>query len=178
MGRWLRSPRRAWAGATWRSRCCGGAGRRSGRAPRPPRDCTRTGCRSGGLATSTAPARGGSTCPPTPSSDAGTGRRQPGPGRRRPGGRAWRRPPPVAGRGRVPGQLRRPAADRRLSRRTPPWLAEHTVRGAVLLSGPAFLELAVRAGDEVGCDRVEELTLATALVLPEPERVLPSGRCR
>ncbi|NEE46062.1 hypothetical protein G3M55_15735, partial [Streptomyces sp. SID8455] len=30
----------------------------------------------------------------------------------------------------------------------------------------AFLELAVRAGDQVGCDQVEELTLEAPLVLP------------
>ncbi|WP_406526211.1 type I polyketide synthase [Streptomyces sp. Ac-502] len=55
----------------------------------------------------------------------------------------------------------------RLSRRTHPWLAGHAVRGTVLLPGTAFLELAVRAGDEAGCGRVEELTLAAPLVLPE-----------
>ncbi|MFD1666684.1 type I polyketide synthase, partial [Streptomyces calvus] len=55
----------------------------------------------------------------------------------------------------------------RLSTRTHPWLADHTVRGTVLLPGTAFLELAVRAGDEVGCDRVEDLTLAAPLALPE-----------
>ncbi|MYZ39293.1 MULTISPECIES: SDR family NAD(P)-dependent oxidoreductase, partial [unclassified Streptomyces] len=55
----------------------------------------------------------------------------------------------------------------RLSLRTHPWLADHTVRGTTLLPGTAFLELAVRAGDEVGCDRVEELTLAAPLILPE-----------
>ncbi len=55
----------------------------------------------------------------------------------------------------------------RLSLRTHPWLREHTFRGAVLLPGTAFLELAVRAGDEVGCDRVEELTLVAPLILPE-----------
>ncbi|MEU9118112.1 beta-ketoacyl synthase N-terminal-like domain-containing protein, partial [Streptomyces sp. NPDC048483] len=55
----------------------------------------------------------------------------------------------------------------RLSRRTHPWLADHAVRGTVLLPGTAFLELAVRAGDETGCGRVEELTLAAPLVLPE-----------
>ncbi|MFI1856260.1 SDR family NAD(P)-dependent oxidoreductase, partial [Streptomyces sp. NPDC020480] len=55
----------------------------------------------------------------------------------------------------------------RLSLRTHPWLAQHAVAGAVLLPGTAFLELAIRAGDEVGCDRVEELTLATPLALPE-----------
>ncbi|MEE6271025.1 SDR family NAD(P)-dependent oxidoreductase, partial [Streptomyces diastatochromogenes] len=55
----------------------------------------------------------------------------------------------------------------RLSRQTHPWLADHTVRGTTLLPGTALLELAVRAGDEVGCDRVEELTLAAPLLLPE-----------
>ena len=34
----------------------------------------------------------------------------------------------------------------RLSQRTHPWLADHAVRGTVLLPGTAFLELAVRAG--------------------------------
>ncbi|MFD1669230.1 type I polyketide synthase, partial [Streptomyces calvus] len=55
----------------------------------------------------------------------------------------------------------------RLSLRTHPWLREHVVMGNALLPGTAFVELAVRAGDEVGCDRVEELTLAAPLVLPE-----------
>ncbi|MFJ9846748.1 SDR family NAD(P)-dependent oxidoreductase, partial [Kitasatospora sp. NPDC101155] len=59
----------------------------------------------------------------------------------------------------------------RLSRQSHPWLADHEVRGNVLLPGTAFLELAVRAGDEVGCGRVEELTLAAPLVLPEREGV-------
>ncbi|MEV5100114.1 SDR family NAD(P)-dependent oxidoreductase, partial [Streptomyces rochei] len=54
----------------------------------------------------------------------------------------------------------------RLSLRTHPWLAEHVVMGNALLPGTAFVELAVRAGDEVGCDRVEELTLAAPLVVP------------
>nr|WP_241562498.1 type I polyketide synthase [Streptomyces hoynatensis] len=55
----------------------------------------------------------------------------------------------------------------RLSLSSHPWLADHAVMGQVLLPGTAFVELAVRAGDEVGCDRVEELTLAAPLVLPE-----------
>ncbi|SEO77565.1 type I polyketide synthase [Amycolatopsis saalfeldensis] len=54
-----------------------------------------------------------------------------------------------------------------LSTRTQPWLAGHVVLGSVLLPGTALLELAIRAGEEVGCDRVEELTLAAPLVLPE-----------
>jgi type I polyketide synthase AVES len=55
----------------------------------------------------------------------------------------------------------------RISLRTHPWLADHAVFGAVLLPGTAILELAVRAGDEVGCDTVEELALQVPLVLPE-----------
>ncbi len=55
----------------------------------------------------------------------------------------------------------------RLSLRTHPWLADHAVFGTVLLPGTAFVELATQAGDRVGCDTVEELTLAAPLVLPE-----------
>ncbi|MEU9118132.1 type I polyketide synthase, partial [Streptomyces sp. NPDC048483] len=55
----------------------------------------------------------------------------------------------------------------RLSLSTHPWLADHAVLGSVVLPGTAFVELAVRAGDQVGCDVVEELTLELPLVLPE-----------
>nr|WP_172382011.1 type I polyketide synthase [Streptomyces sp. MNP-20] len=55
----------------------------------------------------------------------------------------------------------------RLSVQTHPWLADHAVMGSVLLPGTAFLDLAIRAGDQVGCDLVEELTLEAPLVLPE-----------
>ncbi|WP_190127046.1 type I polyketide synthase, partial [Streptomyces inusitatus] len=55
----------------------------------------------------------------------------------------------------------------RLSLATHPWLADHAVMGSVLLPGTAFVELAIRAGDQVGCDLVEELTLEAPLVLPE-----------
>ncbi|MFE9253507.1 SDR family NAD(P)-dependent oxidoreductase, partial [Streptomyces sp. NPDC007088] len=55
----------------------------------------------------------------------------------------------------------------RLSLRTHPWLADHAVSGAVLLPGTAFVELSLRAGDAVGCDRLEELTLEAPLLLPE-----------
>ncbi|WP_285711067.1 type I polyketide synthase, partial [Microtetraspora sp. NBRC 16547] len=54
-----------------------------------------------------------------------------------------------------------------LSRRTRPWLAEHEVLGTVLLPGAAFAELALRAGAEVGCPAVDELTLGAPLALPE-----------
>ncbi|WP_345005975.1 SDR family NAD(P)-dependent oxidoreductase, partial [Streptosporangium album] len=48
-----------------------------------------------------------------------------------------------------------------------PWLADHVVAGQVLLPGTAFVELALGAGDEVGCGLLEELTLTSPLVLPE-----------
>ncbi|MFD8159756.1 type I polyketide synthase [Streptomyces malaysiensis] len=55
----------------------------------------------------------------------------------------------------------------RLSLSTHPWLADHTVAGAVVLPGSAFVELAVRAGDEVGCGVVDELLIEAPLVLME-----------
>ncbi|MEU7474320.1 polyketide synthase dehydratase domain-containing protein, partial [Streptomyces sp. NPDC044984] len=55
----------------------------------------------------------------------------------------------------------------RLSLQSQPWLADHAVRGSVLVPGTALLELAIRAADEVGCDTVEELTLSAPLVLPD-----------
>ncbi|MEU8703530.1 type I polyketide synthase, partial [Streptomyces sp. NPDC048680] len=55
----------------------------------------------------------------------------------------------------------------RLSLATQSWIADHGVLGSVLLPGTAFVELAVRAGDEVGCDLLEELTLQAPLVVPE-----------
>ncbi|MGI5413092.1 SDR family NAD(P)-dependent oxidoreductase [Streptomyces chartreusis] len=54
----------------------------------------------------------------------------------------------------------------RLSTADQPWLADHTVAGSVILPGTAVLELALAAGDRVGLDRVDELTLHTPLVLP------------
>ncbi|MYU14811.1 polyketide synthase, partial [Streptomyces sp. SID8361] len=53
------------------------------------------------------------------------------------------------------------------SLRTHPWLADHAVLGRAILPGTAFVELATRAGDAVGCDRLEELTLEAPLVLPD-----------
>jgi acyl transferase domain-containing protein/acyl carrier protein/NADPH-dependent curcumin reductase CurA len=54
----------------------------------------------------------------------------------------------------------------RLGVRDLAWLADHEVMGTVLFPGTGFLELALRAAEQVGCDRVEELTLAAPLVLP------------
>ncbi|MFE1558356.1 SDR family NAD(P)-dependent oxidoreductase [Streptomyces sp. NPDC058734] len=55
----------------------------------------------------------------------------------------------------------------RLSAETLPWAVDHAVAGTVLLPGTAFVELALRAGDEAGCGRLEELTLEAPLALPE-----------
>ncbi|WP_428977512.1 SDR family NAD(P)-dependent oxidoreductase [Mycobacterium avium] len=54
----------------------------------------------------------------------------------------------------------------RLSTAAQPWLADHAVAGTVLFPGAGFVELALRAGDEVGCPVVEELTLSAPLSLP------------
>ncbi|GCD98559.1 type I polyketide synthase [Embleya hyalina] len=53
-----------------------------------------------------------------------------------------------------------------LSRRAQPWLLDHGLGDTVLVPGTAFVELAIRAGDEVGCDRLVELTCEVPLVLP------------
>ncbi|MEU0839172.1 SDR family NAD(P)-dependent oxidoreductase [Streptomyces sp. NPDC005962] len=55
----------------------------------------------------------------------------------------------------------------RLSLESHPWLADHAVMGTVLLPGTAFVELAIHAGDQVGCDRLDELTIEAPLILPE-----------
>ncbi|MER5642628.1 type I polyketide synthase, partial [Kitasatospora sp. NPDC002227] len=58
-----------------------------------------------------------------------------------------------------------------LSTRTHPWLADHAILGTVLLPGTAFVELSLHAGDLLGCDRLDELTLQTPLVLTEDAAV-------
>ena len=55
----------------------------------------------------------------------------------------------------------------RLSRSGHPWLAEHTVDGAVLLPGTAFVELVLHAGTLVDCPRIEQLTLEAPLELTD-----------
>ncbi|MER7105917.1 type I polyketide synthase, partial [Streptomyces humidus] len=55
----------------------------------------------------------------------------------------------------------------RLSLRSHPWLADHRIDGAAVVPSTAFLELAVRAGDQVGCDEVRELALEAPLTVPE-----------
>ncbi|WP_461012449.1 type I polyketide synthase [Streptomyces capparidis] len=60
----------------------------------------------------------------------------------------------------------------RLSTATHPWLKDHAVAGTVVLPGTAFVEMVLRAGDEVGCGLLRELALQAPLVLPEQGAVL------
>ncbi len=55
----------------------------------------------------------------------------------------------------------------RISLATHPWLADHAVAGTALLPGTGLLELALRAGQELGMEQVRELTMRAPLVLPE-----------
>jgi acyl transferase domain-containing protein/acyl carrier protein len=55
----------------------------------------------------------------------------------------------------------------RLSLATHPWLADHAVAGTILFPGTGFLELALRAGQEVGAEALHELTLQAPMLLPE-----------
>ncbi|WP_248001495.1 type I polyketide synthase [Streptomyces sp. RPA4-5] len=54
----------------------------------------------------------------------------------------------------------------RLSLSTQPWLADHAVLGRVLVPGTAFVEMALRAGEQVGFRTLRELVVASALPLP------------
>jgi candicidin polyketide synthase FscB len=53
----------------------------------------------------------------------------------------------------------------RLSLQAQPWLADHAVGGTMLLPATVLVELALVAGDRVGCHRLEELVLHAPLVL-------------
>ncbi|MGQ4615989.1 SDR family NAD(P)-dependent oxidoreductase [Nocardia sp. R7R-8] len=53
----------------------------------------------------------------------------------------------------------------RLSLRTHGWLADHAVLGTVIVPGTALLELAARAGEEVGAREIGELIVEAPLVL-------------
>ncbi|WP_031088823.1 polyketide synthase dehydratase domain-containing protein, partial [Streptomyces sp. NRRL S-15] len=60
----------------------------------------------------------------------------------------------------------------RLSVETHPWLADHVVLDSVLLPGTAFVDLALHAVDQVGCQLLEELTIEAPLVVPESGAVV------
>ena len=59
----------------------------------------------------------------------------------------------------------------RLSTVAQPWLTDHAVAGVVLFPGAGFVELVLRAGDQVGCSMVDELTLSSPLLLPAADGV-------
>ncbi|WP_262982601.1 type I polyketide synthase [Rhodococcus sp. MTM3W5.2] len=54
----------------------------------------------------------------------------------------------------------------RLSLTTHPWLRDHAVDGVVLVPGTGLVELVFRAGDEVGCPVIQELTLMAPWCCP------------
>ncbi|MEU1488454.1 type I polyketide synthase [Streptomyces sp. NPDC005752] len=60
----------------------------------------------------------------------------------------------------------------RVSIETHPWLADHAVWGSVLLPGTAFVELALQAADQVGCDLVEELMIEAPLLIADHDAVV------
>ncbi len=55
----------------------------------------------------------------------------------------------------------------RLSLQTHSWLADHVVMGMTLLPASAFIELALYAGAQLGCELLEELALQAPLVIAE-----------
>ncbi|MER7282887.1 type I polyketide synthase [Dactylosporangium sp. NPDC000244] len=54
----------------------------------------------------------------------------------------------------------------RLSLAAQPWLADHAIGDVVVVPGTALVEMAVRAGDEVGAAVLEELSLVAPLAVP------------
>ncbi|MFJ1967237.1 type I polyketide synthase [Streptomyces sp. NPDC087903] len=59
----------------------------------------------------------------------------------------------------------------RFSVRSHPWLVDHAALGNVLLPGTGLVEMGLRAGQALGLDVLEELTLETPLLLPDEESV-------
>ncbi|WP_407077608.1 SDR family NAD(P)-dependent oxidoreductase [Streptomyces sp. SCSIO 30461] len=55
----------------------------------------------------------------------------------------------------------------RLGSDTQPWLADHALMGTALLPGAALMDLALWAGRQHGCDRLDELILQAPVVLPD-----------
>ncbi|WP_051385891.1 type I polyketide synthase [Actinokineospora inagensis] len=49
---------------------------------------------------------------------------------------------------------------------TDSWLADHVVHGQVVLPGTALVDLALHAGGETGCPRLDELTIEAPLPVP------------
>ncbi|HEV7614697.1 MAG TPA: SDR family NAD(P)-dependent oxidoreductase, partial [Solirubrobacterales bacterium] len=54
----------------------------------------------------------------------------------------------------------------RLSLREQPWLGDHALAGTAILPGTAYLELALKLGERVGLEEIEELAVQTPLAIP------------
>ena len=59
----------------------------------------------------------------------------------------------------------------RLTLEDHPWLADHQVMGNALLPATAYLDIALHAGSQAGCEHVQELTLHAPLALRAGEAV-------
>nr|WP_234048703.1 type I polyketide synthase [Streptomyces liliifuscus] len=81
------------------------------------------------------------------------------------GGRADAQGHPLLGPAFTVPDTDRTVLSGRLSTVAQPWLGDHMVAGRVLVPATAFVEMAVRAGDEVGCARLDELVVVAPLVL-------------
>jgi acyl transferase domain-containing protein/acyl carrier protein len=55
----------------------------------------------------------------------------------------------------------------RVSCQSQPWLADHVLAGMVLVPGTTYVDLALRAGMEVGCEVLEDLVHEAPLILRE-----------
>jgi candicidin polyketide synthase FscB len=62
-------------------------------------------------------------------------------------------------------------ATARWSLRTHPWLAGHAGPGAVVVPGTALVEAVIRAGAELGCGQIADLTVHAPLVVPRHEQI-------
>ncbi|MFI5591759.1 SDR family NAD(P)-dependent oxidoreductase [Amycolatopsis sp. NPDC051758] len=60
----------------------------------------------------------------------------------------------------------------RLSLAAHPWLADHALGDTPLLPGAAMVDMAVHAGDQIGCPHLEELTHHAPLLLPRTGSVV------
>jgi acyl transferase domain-containing protein/acyl carrier protein len=59
----------------------------------------------------------------------------------------------------------------RISLRSQPWLADHQAGGVAIVPATALVEMAIRAGDEIGCPVLEELVITAPLVLSDSVEV-------
>ena len=66
---------------------------------------------------------------------------------------------------------RRPLLTGRLSLTAQPWLGDHVVAGVALVPGTTFVEMALYAGSQIGCEVLRELVMESPLVLDEQRGV-------